>query len=35
MDWIDLTLKKGRWRALENAVVNLRVPSNVGNFLTS
>jgi hypothetical protein len=25
-DWIDLILEKGRWRALENAVMNLVVP---------
>jgi hypothetical protein len=24
-----------RWRALVNAVMNLRVPYNAGNFLTS
>ena len=35
MNWIDLAQDKGRWRALENAVMNHRVPENVGNFLTS
>ena len=34
-DWIDLAQNRKRWRALMNAVMNLRVPQNAGNFLTS
>jgi len=35
MDWIKLAQDKGGWWALVNAVMNLRVPQNVENFLTS
>jgi hypothetical protein len=35
MDLIDLAEDKDKWRVLVNAVMNLRVPSNAGNFLNS
>jgi hypothetical protein len=35
MDSIDLAQDKDRWRAVVNAVMNLQVPQNAGNFLTS
>ena len=34
MDWIDLALHMDRWRALVNAVMNIRVPYNAGSFLS-
>ena len=35
MDWIGLAQDRDRWWTLVSAVLNLRVPWNAGNFLTS
>jgi hypothetical protein len=34
MDWIEVAKYRDRSRALVNAVMNIRVPQNAGNFLT-
>ena len=33
-DWIELAQGREGWQALVNAVMNLQVPKNAGNFLT-
>jgi hypothetical protein len=36
LDWIiDLAEERDGWQAVVNAVMNLRVPKNMGNFLAS
>ena len=35
MGWITVAQDTDRWRVLVNAVIQLQVPQNEGNFLTS
>jgi hypothetical protein len=35
IDWIDVAEDRDQWRALADTVMNLRVPSNVGKFLSN
>lgn len=35
LDWIHLAHDRYRWQAVVNTVLNLHIPFNVGNFLTS
>jgi hypothetical protein len=35
MHWIHLAQDRNIWRALVNAVMNIRFPQNAGNFLAS
>ena len=33
IDWTDLAYGREKWRAVENAILNLKVRQNVGNTL--
>lgn len=34
-DWINLSHDRDQWKVLVNMVTNVRIPSNVGKFLSS
>jgi phenylalanine-4-hydroxylase len=34
MDWFDLAQERNMWRTLVDAVINLWISQNEGNFLT-
>jgi hypothetical protein len=34
LGWIDVAQDRDQWRALVNTVMNPRIPSNAGNFLS-
>jgi hypothetical protein len=35
VDWIRLVVDRVQWQAIVNTVMNLRVPSKAGNFLST
>jgi hypothetical protein len=35
IDWIDMARDMDMWQAVVSSVINLRVPKNTGNFLSS
>jgi hypothetical protein len=35
MDWTDLSKERDKWQALVNIAMDIQIPQNVGNFLTS